>query len=78
MQNLIQNFRQSSIVFEKPGTLSEKWKTFTSAVSTKECSEFFYFVKILCYLRKLKKTWFYTFTEPGFLHCQDLDKAKNP
>ena len=27
MQNAIQNFRQSSIVFEKPGILSENLKT---------------------------------------------------
>ena len=26
MQNTIQAFRQSSIVFEKPGILSENWK----------------------------------------------------
>ena len=31
MQNLIQKFRQSSIVFEKPGFLSEKLKTLTSS-----------------------------------------------
>ena len=28
MQNPIQNFRQSSVVFEKPGILSENLKTF--------------------------------------------------
>ena len=31
MQNLIQKFRQSSIVFEKPGILSENSKTLTSS-----------------------------------------------
>ena len=31
MQNAIQNFRQSSIVFEKPGILSENLKTLTSS-----------------------------------------------
>ena len=30
MQNTIQKFRQSSIVFEKPGILSENLKTLTS------------------------------------------------
>ena len=30
MQNTIQKFRQSSIVFEKPGTLFENLKTLTS------------------------------------------------
>ena len=31
MQNTIQQFRQSSIVFEKPGILSENLKTLTSS-----------------------------------------------
>ena len=31
MQNPIQKFRQSSIVFEKPGILSENIKTLTSS-----------------------------------------------
>ena len=31
MQNTIQKFRQSSIVFEKPGILSENLKTLTSS-----------------------------------------------
>ena len=31
MQNPIQEFRQSSIVFEKPGILSENLKTLTSS-----------------------------------------------
>ena len=31
MQNAIQNFRQSSIVFEKPGILSEIFKILTSS-----------------------------------------------
>ena len=31
MQNTIQKFRQSSIVFEKPGILSENLKTLTRA-----------------------------------------------
>ena len=31
MQNAIQKFRQSSIVFEKPGILSGNLKTLTSA-----------------------------------------------
>ena len=31
MQNTIQKFRQSSIVFEKPGILSEKLKTLASS-----------------------------------------------
>ena len=31
MQNSLQKFRQSSIVFEKPGILSENLKTLTSS-----------------------------------------------
>ena len=31
MQNAIQKFRQSSIVFEKPGILSENLKTLTNS-----------------------------------------------
>ena len=31
MQNTVQKFRQSSIVFQKPGILSENLKTFTSS-----------------------------------------------
>ena len=31
MQNLIQKFRQSSVVFEKPDLLSENLKTLTSS-----------------------------------------------
>ena len=31
MQNTIQRFKQSSIVFEKPGILSENLKTLTSS-----------------------------------------------
>ena len=31
MQNAMQKFRQSSIVFEKPGILSENLKTLTSS-----------------------------------------------
>ena len=31
MQNIIQKFRQSSIVFEKPGILSQNLKTLTSS-----------------------------------------------
>ena len=31
MQNTIQKFKQSSIVFEKPGILSENLKTLTSS-----------------------------------------------
>ena len=34
MQNAVQKFRQSSIVFEKPGILSENLKALTSSYSS--------------------------------------------
>ena len=76
MQNAIQKFRQSSIVFGKPDVLSENLKTLTS--SNYPTVQYFllklrtrflltnfykrvrgiYFIYILSYLQKLKKTWF--------------------
>ena len=58
MKNTTQKLRQNSIVFEKPGILSENLKTLTSSnyptvqyffaetlpMSTKGCLGFFYFV----------------------------------
>ena len=73
MQNPIQKFRQSSIVFGKPGILSENLKTLSSiffaetshTFPTYQCLQncvwdFFYFVQILSYLQKLKRPGFYT------------------
>ena len=34
MQNTIQKFRQSSIAFEKPDILSQKFKTLTSSIQS--------------------------------------------
>ena len=84
MQNAIQKFRQSSIVFEKPGILSENSKTLTSSnyptvqyfllklahvfylpLPERGCVGFFYFIWILSYFQKLKKTWF---LHTRFLH----------
>ena len=45
MQNLVQKSRQSSIVFEKPGILSEKLKTLTSSNYWR--AEYF-FAEIFC------------------------------
>ena len=68
MQNPIQNFRQSSVVFEKPGILSENLKTFDelqlpySSIFLAETSHTFSTyqcpqkgVGFLSYLQKLKK-----------------------
>ena len=40
MQNLIQKFRQSSIVFDKPGILPENLKTLTSSNYHKQFKSF--------------------------------------
>ena len=42
MQNAIQKFRQSSIIFKKPGILSENLKTLTSSnyPTVQYCSNF--------------------------------------
>ena len=60
MQNTIQKFRQGSIVFEKPGILSENLKTFPLAsylpMSTKGCAGFFKFCLDLELFAKIKKT----------------------
>ena len=71
MQNTIQKFRQSSIVFEKPGILSENLKTLTSSnyqyfllklrtrfhlpMSTKGCVGFLKFYLDLELFEKVKK-----------------------
>ena len=69
MQNAIQKFRQSSIVFEKPGILSENLKTilqfnifcwnfahvFYLPMSTKRCVGFFLFYVDLELFAKIKK-----------------------
>ena len=67
----MQKFRQNLIAFEKPGILTENLKTLTSpnyprvqyflhTFPTYQClqkdvRDFFYFVWILSYLKKLKK-----------------------
>ena len=63
MQNLIQKFRQSSIVFEKPGFLSEKLKILTSSNyhRVQYCLQKCYFLKFCLDLElfgKIKKTCF--------------------
>ena len=74
MQNTIQKFRQSSIVFEKPGILSENLKTLTSSnyptvqyfllklrtrfLLTNVYKRVCGIFLILSYLQKFKKNWF--------------------
>ena len=86
MQNPIQKFRQSSIVFEKPGTPTTPqfnifcWKfphVSYLPMSTKVYAGFFFFVYILSFLQKLKEPGFYTLVFFTFLLItQDLDKIK--
>ena len=72
MQNAIQKFRQSSIVFEKPVILSENLKTLMSSnylnssiffAETSHTFSTYHFLKkgvwdFLSYFQKLKETWF--------------------
>ena len=50
MQNIIQKFSQSSIVFEKPGSLSENLKTLTSSN----------YLTVQCFLLKLRTRFLIT------------------
>ena len=94
MQNTIQKFRQSSIVFEKPGFLSEKLKTLTSSNYHRVQYIFRNFVHV-SYLSMSTKgcSRFFFFCldlqllqkskRPGFdvfvfLIAQGLNKIKNP
>ena len=76
MQNPIQKFRQSSIVFEKPGILSENLKTLTSSnyptiqyFLLKLRTRFLVTNVYKSYLQKQKKSW--------FLHTRFLDFINN-
>ena len=67
MQNPIQTFRQSSIVFEKPGILSENLKTLTS----------FNYPTVQYFLLKIRPRFLFTMSKKGcvgfFLFCLDLE-----
>ena len=67
MQNLLQKFRQSSIVFEKPGNLSEKLKTLTSSN----------YQRVQYFWMKLRARFVLTNISKGcsrlFLFCFDLE-----
>ena len=67
MQNPIQKFRQSSIVFEKPRTLSENLKTLTSS----NCPTVQYFLMKL--RTRLLLTIVYKACVGFFLFCLDLE-----
>ena len=90
MQNTIQKFRQSSIAFEKPGILSENFKTLTSSnyptvqyfhvfylpLSTKGCVGFFLFYYLKAYA-KIKKDLVSTYSFfTLLLITQDPNKIK--
>ena len=86
MQNIMQKFRQSSIVFEKPGILYENLKILTSSfahvfylpMSTEGCVGFFKFYLDIELFAKTKEDLVSThslFTI--LLITQDLNK-KNP
>ena len=67
MQNLIQKFKQSSIVFEKPGILSENLKTLTS--SNYPTVQYF----LLKLRTRLLLTNIYKRVVGFFLFCLDLE-----
>ena len=67
MQNTIQKFRESSIVFEKPGTLSENLKTLTR--SNYPTLQYFLLKLCTCFLL----TNFYKRVCEIFLFCLDLE-----
>ena len=56
MQNAIQKFRQSSIVFEKPGILSEDLEILTSSN----------YLTVQYFLLKLEKRSFFIMTAKSF------------
>ena len=69
MQNIIQNFRQSSIVFEKPACLQKMF--------TKKCAGFFLFYSDLELFAKIKKDLVSTHSFFALLLItQDLNKIK--
>ena len=77
MQNPIQKFRQSSIVFENPGILSENLKTLTSFSPQKGAWDFFLFCLDLELFAKIENDLVSThsfFTL--LLIAQDLKKIK--
>ena len=67
MQNPIQNFRKSSIAFEKPGILSENLKTLTS--SNYPIVQYF----LLKFRTRLLLTNVYKSVWDFFLFCLDLE-----
>ena len=71
MQNLIQKLRQSSIVFEKPGILSENLKTLTS--SNHPIVQYF----LLKLRTRFLLTNVYKRVAGFFLFCLDLDLFAN-
>ena len=69
MQNTIQKFRQSSIVFEKPGILSENLKTLTSSnVYRRMCGTFFLSFRSWVICKNLKRPGFYTLVFYTFIN----------
>ena len=76
MQNPIQNFRQSSVIFEKPGILSENLKTFDelqlpySSIFFAETSHTFLLINVhkrVCGLLELFAKIKKTVTNRGYL-----------
>ena len=91
MQNIIQKFRQSSIVFEKPGILPENFKTilqfnifclnfahiFYLPMSTKECVGFFISFRSRVICKDFKRPSFYTLVFYTFINNSRSKQNKN-
>ena len=68
MQHHIQKFRQSSIVFEKPGILPEKLKTMMSSNCQRVAEIFHMFPTYQC-LEKVVWEFFLLFRSWGICKC---------
>ena len=67
MQNAIQKFRQSSIAFEKPDILSQKFKTLTSSIYPTVQYFLLNFAEVSTYHCLKKGVWYF------FLFYVDLE-----
>ena len=92
MQNSLQKFRESSLVFEKPGILFENLQTLTSSnyptvqyfllelrMSTKVCGIFFILFRSWVICKNQKRPGFYTLAFYTFINnSRSKQNKKNP
>ena len=76
MQNPIQKFRQSSIVFEKPGILSEKLKTLTNSNYNRDFNSFYWSFAHVPYLPMFTKgLWDFFILFKTWVICQNQKRS---